>query len=69
MELTCIRFQSNTILNVNWQTGEVGRIDSSSLLEAAAEKLIKNFRHPQVHTFIIRVLSATRATSSTACFR
>ena len=58
--------QSNTILNVNWETGEVDRIDSSSLLEAAAEKLIKNFRHSQVHTSVLRDLTPTCKTSSTA---
>ncbi len=40
--------QSNTVLSINTETGEVNRMDTATMLEAATEKIARNFRQQQV---------------------
>ena len=40
-------FQSNTLLDIDYETGQVRRIERMSTLEAAAEHLSKSFRKQQ----------------------
>ena len=40
-------FQSNILLDIDYETGQVRRIERTSTLEAAAEHLSKSFRKQQ----------------------
>ena len=57
-------FQSNTLLDVNWETGMVRRLDLSSFLESAAKSVTSHFKTQQVRDipfnhFKLDVLPAT----------
>ena len=40
-------FQTNTTLSINYETGELRRLEIGSLLEAAADRVTKPFRAQQ----------------------
>ena len=47
MLMFCILFQSNILLDIDYETSQVRRIERTSTLEAAAEHLSKSFRKQQ----------------------
>ena len=50
-------FQSNTLLDVNWENGQVRRLDLSGFLEAAAKSVTTHFRQQQVSKQVAKHLS------------
>jgi len=42
----------NITLNLNWETGQLVRLQFGNIIEVAAEKIVCGFRPQQVDTFI-----------------
>ena len=55
MRFLCVCPQTNTVLEVNYEFGEVRRLDLSSLVEAATDSFTRNFRTQQVYIKYIKV--------------
>ena len=61
-------FQSNTLLDVNWETGMVRRLDLSSFLESAAKTVTSHFKTQQVRvTYLVNTLQVGKGEGDTGC--
>ena len=42
-------WQMNVTLNLNWETGQLDKLQFGNIVEVATEKVIRGFRSQQVH--------------------